>query len=180
MTSRNLTSIVLVFGLVVLFVSAVVSAETLVEKESSYASKPLSEIAQGPQSMQGASSSIFSLFDPSRFSMHQSYSIAFMSGSTGSQSIAMYLNSIDYKLAQPLTLQVDLAFMHQPQTLFGAEGSSGLNGKILPSFRLLWEPSKDFHMSISYESRSAYYNPYYNSYYDPFYRGYGSRSLFGR
>jgi len=178
MTSRNLTALVLVFALTL---AASISAQPLMQKEdqtNNYTNDTQSGVRLDSKD---ASRSIFSLFEPSRFQMHQSYSVAFMSGNGGSQSIAMYLNTIDYKLADPLMLQVDLAYVHQPQTLFGAEGTSGLNGKILPSFRLLWEPSKDFHMAISYERRSAYYNPYYNnSYYDPFYRGYGNRSLFGR
>jgi hypothetical protein len=169
MTLRNLASTAI--ALVFLLAFSVVG-ETLVEKDN-YSAQPQTGTSL---SSAEASSSIFSLFDPSRLQMHHSYSMAFMSGGGGSQSIAMYLNSIDYELAQPLRLQVDLAYMHQPQTLFGAEGTSGLNGKILPSFRLLWEPSKDFHMSISYETRNAYYNPYYS----PYYRGYYNRSLFGR
>ena len=178
MTLRKITSLALAAVLLFTFsVSAQTSSQTLVQKDYSSVQPETGINGTGNNhNSPGASRSIFSLFDPSRFEMHQSYSMSFFSGNGGTQSIAMYLNSIDYKLAQPLTLQLDLAFVHQPQTLFGAEGTSGLNGKILPSFRLLWEPSKDFHMAISYETRNAYYNPYYS----PYYSGYYNRSLFGR
>lgn len=169
MTLRKLTTLMVA---VVLTLAISASAETLVEKDN-YSRDYSSESQSGAKlNSTAGSSSVFSLFDPSRFQMHHSYSVAFMSGSRGSQSIAMYLNSIDYELAQPLRLQIDIAYVHQPQTLFGAEGTSGLNGRILPSFRLLWQPSEDFHMSISYETRNTYYNPYYRDYYN--------RSLFGR
>jgi hypothetical protein len=176
MTLRKLTTLVLSF---VLILAISVSAQTLVQKEHrdnntvNGTSDTQSGASLGSKSV---TSSIFSLFDPSRFQMHQSYSIGFFSGNGGSQSIAMYLNSINYKLAQPLTLQLDIAYIHQPQTLFGAQGTSGLNGKVLPSFRLFWDPSKNFHMTVSYETRNAFYDPYYS----PFYRGYYDRSLFGR
>jgi hypothetical protein len=64
-----------------------------------------------PQWREGAGSvSGFSLLNPNRFSMHQSYSVNFASGSFGSSSAGLYLNTVSYRLADPLTLSADVGF----------------------------------------------------------------------
>ncbi|MCC6964018.1 MAG: hypothetical protein IT585_12255 [candidate division Zixibacteria bacterium] len=161
MALRKLSLSVLVLWLTL---ASVLAAETLITKENSPANR--SNVTSG------AGASGFSLFDPSRLHMQHAYTVSVFSGGGRSQTIAAYLNQIDYQFAKPLRLSVGLAFVHQPQSWFGSSASSSLNNRILPSFRLLWEPSKNFHMSINYESYvPGLYN--YNGYYSPYGR-YGS------
>lgn len=138
------------FALLIVLSIAILSiashAETVVLRETSG-----SAVGLTPQP-QTSLNSAFSLFDPSRLHMHHSYSIGFFSGGGESRTIAMYLNQIEYQFAKPLRLSVELAYLHQPQTLFGANGSSAVGNRLLPSFHLLWEPSRNFQMLVSYQS----------------------------
>jgi hypothetical protein len=63
-----------------------------------------------PEWKDGNSVAGFSLLNPNRFSMHQSYSVNFASGSFGSSSAGLYLNTLSYRLADPLTLSADVGF----------------------------------------------------------------------
>ena len=76
---------------------------------------------------QSQSVSGFSLLNPNRFSMHQSYSMIFASGSAGSTSAGLYLNTLSYKLADPLTLSADVGF-YTPLYGTGAFPGAGHSG----------------------------------------------------
>jgi len=95
----------------------------------------------------------FSLLNPSRFSMRQSYSVGFSSGSLGSQSSGLYLNTISYRLADPLTLSADVGF-HMPfySSLGGPSGgfqNPGMGGSlVLPHVGLEYRPSENSSISI--------------------------------
>ena len=104
-----------------------------------------------------------SLLDPSRFHLSQSYSLSYYSGGGTGQMIGMYLSQVDYEFAKPLHLSVALGFLHQPQTLVGISGQS-LGNRILPSFRLSWDPSDKFHFIMGYETRSPYQMNYMSQY----------------
>ncbi len=118
--------------------------------------QPLNEIGKSTKSessvMANSGLSKFSLFDPSRLRIRHSYSVSVFSGGGQSQTIAAYLNQIDYQFAKPLRLSIGLAYLHQPQGLIGASTNRALNNRILPSFQLIWEPSKNFNVGISYET----------------------------
>ena len=77
-----------------------------------------------PQWRDGHSVSGFSLLNPNRFSMHQSYSVNFSTGSFGSASAGLYLNTLSYRLADPLTLTADVGF-YTPLYSSLAMGPSG-------------------------------------------------------
>jgi hypothetical protein len=101
----------------------------------------------------------FRLLDPSRLSMHHSYSLAYFSGSGGGQSVGMYMNSIGYQLAKPLYLQVDLGLVHNPGALVGS-GSPADGARILPNFSLRYTPSQKFTFMVDVRTLPTYYSPY--------------------
>ncbi len=80
----------------------------------------------------------FSLLDPQRLSLTQSYGLYFSTGK-GSRNFALYQNSIRYKLAEPLILSMDLGYLHRP-----------LRGDLRRGFFLS-------HLGIDYRP-----NPYFN------------------
>ena len=139
-----LRNAVLACFIIVLTVASV-SAETVMDQKSN------SSIGNQNGLSVEKSNMPFSLFDPSRLRMNHSYSMNFFSSGGHTQSIAMYMNQIDYQFAKPLRMEIGIAYIHQPQSLFGASTSSTINNKILPSFRLFWEPSRNFHVSVGYE-----------------------------
>jgi hypothetical protein len=99
-------------------------------------------------------------FDLSRIHISQSYSIGFFSGGGTSGSQALYNGTLTYQLAQPLTLTLNMGILHDPSSLWG-NNRFGTSAKFLPSGWLDWRPSKNFMMSIGFETRPAsYYNGY--------------------
>lgn len=106
----------------------------------------------------------FSLFNPEKLKMRQSYSMWFSSSSRGSRSLALYLNSIEYQISDPLKVQVDIGYLHRPGA-FAQSGVAALeNGKLLPGISLSWKPSPNFFLHLNYRQMSGYYNGLY--YYD--------------
>jgi hypothetical protein len=101
----------------------------------------------------------FSLLDPSRFSMQQSYSITYMSYDGQGQTIGLYLNSMKYQLSSSMKLDVTLGWLHQPVRVFG-ESDRGINdyGRVVPNVQFLYQPSERFRFQISYESLPGVYS----------------------
>ena len=103
---------------------------------------------------QPTSSSSVSFLNPSRFSMHQSYSLSFASGGAGSTSSGVYLNTLSYKLASPLTLSMDMGFytpIHSsiPGMRQNALSSPGAGtSMILPRMGLEYKPSDNFSLNL--------------------------------
>lgn len=100
-------------------------------------------------------------FDLSRLHLSHSYSISYISGGGFSGTQAMYNGTLQYQLAQPLTLTLNLGILHDPGALFGDKNFSS-NARFLPSGWLDWRPSKNFQMTIGFETVPAsYYRGYY-------------------
>lgn len=101
-----------------------------------------------------------SLLDPSRFSMHQSYSMSFISSGNSSDMTGLYLNRLQYDFKVPVTLQVDIGFFHKPMALAGnSETLPGQKNSLLtiPRVGLIYQPSKNFAMSFEYVNQPAGY-----------------------
>lgn len=117
-----------------------------------------------PQGREGESVSGFSLMNPNRFSMHQSYSVNFASGSLGSTSAGLYLNTLSYRLADPLTLSADVGFY----TPFYASTSMGMSkggfqdprlgsSLVFPHIGLEYKPTESTSISLHlFNGRDAY------------------------
>jgi len=131
-----------------LMMNVAFAADTLVRQgtTSSSGSSALSNASPRPT---------FSLLDPSRLHMTQSYSLSYVSGAGQGRMIGMYINQIDYEFAKPLRVSFAIAYLHQPQGLWGA-GTQISGNKLLPSFRLDWQPSRNFRFILNYETRSPY------------------------
>jgi len=102
----------------------------------------------------------FSLLDLSRLEMSHSYSISYFSMGGRGMTIGMYVNSIRYQISNPLTLNLSLAWVHQPGNfLLRDRGTATDYGRILPSFSLEYRPSDNFFLEIGYHSIPAYLYP---------------------
>jgi len=116
------------------------------------------------QGREGESVSGFALMNPNRFSMHQSYSVNFASGSVGSSSAGLYLNTLSYRLADPLTLSADVGFY----TPFYASTSMGMSkggfqdprlgsSLVFPHIGLEYKPTDNTSISLHlFNGRDAY------------------------
>ena len=126
------------------------------------------------KSLYGNSSSSFSFLQPKRFSMQQSYSVSFMSSGAGSASSGLYLNTLSYRLSNPLTLSADLGFytpisstlpgMRQ-NTLMSQGGGSSL---VLPRVGLEYRPSENFSMNLELLNGPDAWKAYGSSFSQPF------------
>ncbi len=94
--------------------------------------------------------------DASRLRMSQSYSMSFSSGSAGSLSSGLYLNTISYQIAAPLSFSMDFG-VHTPFHASGAIGQSlasmGVTDKasfVLPRVGLEYRPSRNLSFQVNY------------------------------
>ena len=94
----------------------------------------------------------FSLFDPSKLSMHQSYSLAYYSGGGANGSIGYYLNSLEYRFSNPLRIRVDVGWIHSPSNLFSNGPSNLKNGIFVPGFSIDWKPTESLNFRLDYRS----------------------------
>ncbi|MBF0429861.1 MAG: hypothetical protein HQK83_01170 [Fibrobacteria bacterium] len=128
------------------------------------------EMMQDPKYLPGQAS--FSLLDPSRFNMSQSYSTTMSYGGGSSHSYGMYLNTISYQLFNPLVLSVDLG-LYTPFFSTGSYSQSSawsqqnkLANFVLPRVSLDYKPTKNTHISLHYINMNdacKAYGCYYNS-----------------
>lgn len=102
----------------------------------------------------------FSLLDPSRLKMSQSYTFSFFSSGKQSGTFGLYTNTLEYRISQPLLVRVGLAYLHQPLSVFN-RGSQSLNGVLLPNFQLFYQPSKSFQLRIDVSSMPGWYEYWY-------------------
>lgn len=99
--------------------------------------------------------------NPNRFSMQHSYSLAYMSAGGHGYSQGMYLNTMSYRLADPLQLSLQWGIMNQPLSALGASPMYA-SGFFLSGANLEYKPSKNVSLGIQFNSYPAghYYSPY--------------------
>jgi hypothetical protein len=107
-----------------------------------------------------------SFANPSRFSMQQSYSVSAYSSGSGSMSSGLYLNTVSYRISDPLVLSVDMG-VHTPMhsTFAGNSGATGAEASsfVLPRIGLDYVPNDRFSMHFQvYNGPDAWkaYGPY--------------------
>jgi hypothetical protein len=126
----------------------------------------------------------WSLLDPSRFSMKQQSVVSYSSsGSYGSNMLGMYINTMEYRFAMPLTMRLKVAYQNNMGSLLGNKSSFGdsksmmeTGNLFIPAFDLIYKPWKNTIISFHYRdySNSNSYGGGYGGYgYSP-YGGYSS------
>ena len=84
----------------------------------------------------------FGFLDPSRMTFQHSYSMSYLT--SGGQGVmrGLFMESIGYRLSNPLSLTLNLGFMHQPYSSYGPDGiTQGAN--FVGGAALNWQPSKN-------------------------------------
>lgn len=134
-----------------------------------------SQTEQRPLDVRGgitsASSTFFSLFSPDRFSMSHSYSLMYYTGGGTNGSLGMFNNTMNFKLADPLFLKVDLGVMHQP--FGGPKNAPNQNARFMHGAELIYKPNNKFQMNVGYSVSPFYYNGF-GMYDNPFQKPAGS------
>ncbi len=123
--------------------------------------------------MKGDGSFLSSLFDPGRFSMHQSVSMSYVSSPFGSMGLNMFTNTFSYRALDNLMISADVSAVYSPFSSFGSAFQNQLNGIYLTNARLDWKISDNTFLRVEYDGGPAagmyggYMNPYYNPFFTP-------------
>lgn len=133
-----------------------------------------SQIQQSPTlgeaiRLPGLASSLsnFSLFDPSRFSMHQSYSMSFATSGGQSASMGVYQNSMSFLLSNKLVLNTRFGFYHDPLKL-GNMSTTNANmlDNLIYGADLIYRPKENATFILRFDRTPHYYSyGYYNPYF---------------
>jgi hypothetical protein len=119
-----------------------------------YRSESKSSIFKPSELFRRPSGILEGLIDPSRFKMTQSYSLSLftMGGQTFNQGL--YLNTMNYRIADPLTATLQVGYMHQPLGGSGLSGSSA--GRLfVRGASLEYKPSDGTQLVFDYQSMPA-------------------------
>ncbi|HEY3294431.1 MAG TPA: hypothetical protein VGL38_03240 [bacterium] len=106
------------------------------------------------------------LFDPNRMHMTQSFSFGYASAGGHGVSQGMYMNTVDYRISNPLFLTTHLGYVFQPSS--SPQWNTGLsngfqNGNFVGGADLNWRPwsNTTFRLSV-YRGMDS--SPYYPDY----------------
>jgi hypothetical protein len=104
------------------------------------------------------------LLDPSRISFNHSYSMAYLSSGGQSAMRGLFMETIGYRLSNPLSLTLNLGYLHQPYSSLGPDGLTQ-GGSFVGGAALDWRPSKNMFLRLEvgrYPAGSPYgYSPYW-------------------
>jgi hypothetical protein len=94
------------------------------------------------------------LFDPSRLTMQQSFSVGYASSGKYSLLSNTYRNTMNYRLSQKLELKLDLAYSYMPNAFNKSSYQLNNNsqGVFLPAFGLKYQPSSNFTIQFEYNN----------------------------
>ena len=123
---------------------------------------------------QPSSSGFFGWFDASKFSMHHSFSMSYMTlGGGQGMSLGTYTNSMMYEFSDKLNARADVSLSYSPYNSFssGPAGSrrNDLSGLYLSRAELNYHPWENASIQLSFRQvpygSYSYYSPFYNPWY---------------
>ncbi len=101
------------------------------------------------------------IIDPSRLTVNHSYSLSYYSMGDLSFGRSLYLNTLSYRLADPLSLKVQWGIQNFPYTSAGANNPAFRSGFVFSGAQLKYRPSDKFMIKFEYSAlpRAGYYYP---------------------
>ena len=154
----------IIFGFAILAIAST-SALAQFRNNPDGAEPPINTV----DAMKGGGDFLSTLFDPARFSMHQSYSMSYLSSGVGSVGLTMFTNTFSYKASDNLFISADVSAAYSPFSSFGSAYSKSLDGIYLSSARLDWKLGDNTFMRVEYVGGPQAGMGGYGSYYNPFY-----------
>lgn len=116
---------------------------------------------------------ILGIFNPKNFSMSQSFQVSMLSSKYGSVSLTSFVNSMNYKFSEKLSVSADVKLQYSPysSSAFGSQYAKGIQNDL--SGLYLSRISLDYKLSetsfIKFEYRNLNDGSYLNGMYDPFF-----------
>jgi len=109
-----------------------------------------------------------SFLDPSRFNMHQSFSMSVASGGGQSFSVGMYTNEMNFMLKDNLRLRTQFSLV-QPNGSNSLFNNQAPGGQVFYGASLEYQPRENLFLSFSLNNYPTYrlYRPYSRFYLTP-------------
>lgn len=98
----------------------------------------------------------FRLFDPTKWSRSQSYSMLLTGGGSAPRAQGLYVHSLQYRLSSNAQMTVHLGYLHQLSSSWNGRAASPPN-RLLPGFELTYRPSKRVLIQVNYGTYGAQY-----------------------
>ncbi len=137
----------------IVFCVMMLAAQTVHAQFKSQAERQPVNVRSGITSLMPQS--LFSFLGSDRFYMTHSYSMMYYTGGGYSGSLGMLTNTMNFRLADPLLLRVNMGVQHQP---FG--GPKEMNTtQFLHGAELIYRPTNNLMFNVGYSN-----NPYYSGF----------------
>lgn len=112
-----------------------------------------------------ATNFLFGFLNPERLSMNHYFSASYMTMGNHSLMLNTYINTIQYKISDPLLLRLNLGIANMPYNNF--IGNSSINNtQFFGGAELRYRPSKSTSFSIGVDVTPYYFYGYPNRYSD--------------
>jgi hypothetical protein len=114
-----------------------------------------------------ANNLLLGFLNPDKLTMHHNFSMSFMTMGQHNMMVNAYLNTINYKISDPLSLRLNLGLMNTPYSSFNQSAINNTN--FFGGAELFYRPSDNTFIKVGFDVRPNYYYPgsYYNRY--PYY-----------
>jgi len=100
---------------------------------------------------------LFGWFDPSRLTIHNSYSLSYTTSGGKGYSLGALTSNIGYQLSNSLSAQFDVSLLHSPFNNLGGNFANDISGIYLTRAELNYRPSKNLFFQIQYQQLPAMY-----------------------
>ena len=102
---------------------------------------------------------ILGIFDPSKFSMHHTYSMSYTSFWKEGIALGVYTNSMQYNFTDKLNVQLDASLVHSPYSSFGKNFQNSISGIYVDRAQLNYTPWDNVKVMLQY--RQIPYSSYF-------------------
>jgi hypothetical protein len=100
---------------------------------------------------------LFGWFDPSRLTMHNSYTLSYTTSGSKGYSLGELTSNIAYQISDPLSVQFDVSLLHSPFNNLGGNFANNISGIYLTRAELNYRPSKNMFLQIQYRQLPSMY-----------------------
>ena len=122
-----------------------------------FRSQPEARSSAGESLIRSDDGLLFGWIDPSRFTIHNSYSLSYTTSGGKGYSLGELTSNIAYQISNPLSVQFDVSLMHSPFNNIGGNFANNISGIYLTRAALNYQPSKNMLLQIQYQQLPAMY-----------------------
>lgn len=109
-----------------------------------------------------SSNYILGFINPDNFSMKHLIGLSYSTFGGYGTSLATYTNSMFYKFADNMNVQVDASIITSPYSSLGKDFQNSIQGLYITRAAFNYRPWEDFNISVQYRAIPNYfYDPYY-------------------